>query len=277
MILKKIALIGLSNPINKQNLNKLLKVLSTLNIQVIQSKFLNNEDILARDNKALGEELLSFFMDSSIDAIFDISGGDLCNLVLPYIDYEKIKNNTTAFFGYSDLTVILNALYEKSNIQTYNYQILNIVKDKSKLSLSLFKDTFIDGNHSLFNLDITPLSNSNASGIVIGGNIRCFLKLSGTPYIPNLKDKILILESYSGDSFKILTFLNQYMQLDNFKYLKGIILGNFTEMFEQNYAPSIFDIFSKYLKNYDIPLFKTPDIGHHSTAKAIQIGEFINL
>ncbi|MGL4847345.1 MAG: LD-carboxypeptidase [Clostridium sp.] len=276
MILKKIALIGLSNPINKNNLNKLLKILSTLNIEVIQSEFLNNEDILARDNKKLGHELLSFFMDSSIDAIFDISGGDLCNLVLPYIDYEKIKNNTTAFFGYSDLTVVLNALYEKSNIKTYNYQILNIVKDKSNFSLSLFKETFIDGDNSLFKLSITPLS-SNTSGIVIGGNIRCFLKLSGTPYMPSLKDKILLLESYSGDSFKMLTFLNQYMQLPDFKDLNGIILGNFTEMFEKNYSPSILEIFTKFLKDYNIPIFTTLDIGHHSTAKAIKIGETINL
>ncbi|MGL4874650.1 MAG: LD-carboxypeptidase [Clostridium sp.] len=277
MILKKIALVGLSNPINKNNLSKLLKELSNLDIQVIQSNSLNNRNILSRNDETLAKELVSFFLDETIDAIFDISGGDLCNLVLPYIDYNKIKNATTPFFGYSDLTVILNALYKKSNIQTFNYQILNIIKDDSKHSLALFKDTFIDGNNSLFTLSFKNLSNLNSTGAVIGGNIRCFLKLAGTPYMPSLKDNILLLESYSGDSYKMLTFLNQYMQLSNFKDLKGIILGNFTEMFEKNYSPSIFEIFLKYLKDYNIPIFTTSDIGHHSTAKAIQIGKSITI
>ena len=30
-------------------------------------------------------------------------------------------------------------------------------------------------------------------GIVVGGNIRCLLKLAGTPYWPDMREKILLL------------------------------------------------------------------------------------
>ncbi len=45
-------------------------------------------------------------------------------------------------------------------------------------------------------------------GIVVGGNIRCLLKLAGTPYWPDMREKILLLESFwrktaaDGDLFK---------------------------------------------------------------------------
>ena len=35
-------------------------------------------------------------------------------------------------------------------------------------------------------------------GIVVGGNIRCLLKLAGTPYWPDMREKILLLESFGG-------------------------------------------------------------------------------
>ena len=37
-------------------------------------------------------ELMEFYEDASIKAIFDISGGDLANTILPYLDYERIAS-----------------------------------------------------------------------------------------------------------------------------------------------------------------------------------------
>ena len=53
-------------------------------------------------------------------------------------------------------------------------------------------------------------------GEVVGGNIRCFLKLAGTEYLPSFDGKILLLESYSGDVAGQGTYLNQYKQLGVF-------------------------------------------------------------
>lgn len=45
-------------------------------------------------------------------------------------------------------------------------------------------------------------------GIVVGGNIRCLLKLAGTEYWPDMNGKILLLESFIiiSDSKMILFF-----------------------------------------------------------------------
>lgn len=277
MILKKIALVALSNPINNmENVSKLLNLLDSLNIIVIKSNYLiHNNDILNRDNQKMAEELIHFLNDTSIDGVFDISGGDLSNSLLPFIDFSLITNFSANFFGYSDLTVILNAFIKHTNINIFNYQILNIVK--TPIALTLFKDTFLDNGTSLFNLNCTSLRNDSLSpitGIAIGGNIRCFLKLAGTPHMPDLKNKILLLESYSGNQYKMLTFINQLLLLKDFSKIKAIVLGNFTEMDNENLFPSIEEIF---LKLTDKPLFRTVNLGHNADSHCIKLSEYLDL
>ena len=40
---------------------------------------------------------MEFYEDASIKAIFDISGGDLANTILPYLDYERIASVKSNF------------------------------------------------------------------------------------------------------------------------------------------------------------------------------------
>lgn len=279
MKLNKIAIVACSNPItDSTNFEALKDILKDIGIDFISSKFiLNNTDILNRDNSKMADEILEFFKDSSIDGIFDISGGDLANSILPYLNFEEIKKYPKPFFGYSDLTVLLNALYTKSDITTYNYQLLNLVKDKSKTQIKNFKATFNEENSSLFDFKYEFIKGNSLEGVLVGGNIRCLLKLSGTPYMPDFKNKVLFLESFSGNPYKILTFLNQIRDMDILKNLKGILIGSFTEMDNNNYLPSVNQMILKITENNNIPIAVTKEIGHQSLSKCIKIGNFIKL
>lgn len=97
-------------------------------------------------------------------------------------------------------------------------------------------------------------------GMVVGGNIRCFLKLMGTKYQPDFNNKILFLESLSGDCAKMATFLSQYKQVGAFDNIKGIILGTFTEMERENYKPSIEEMIISLIDS-SIPMAKSFELG----------------
>ena len=59
-------------------------------------------------------------------------------------------------------------------------------------------------------------------GIVVGGNIRCLLKLAGTEYWPNMDGKILFLEAYGGEVSQIAALFTQLEQMGVFKQVEGI-------------------------------------------------------
>ena len=278
--MKNVAIISCSNGLQESarpTLDKLLDILSSLGLNVILSSaiYVKDDGLSSGSGKERGKELMKLYKDSSIDAIFDVSGGDLANEVLEYIDFDIIKNNPKPFIGYSDLSVILNSIYSHVGDTSYLYQVRHIVANKE--NLNRFSNFIKDSNNDLFNIDYRWIQGESMEGIVIGGNIRCTLKLAGTKYMPNFKGKILLLESLGGDVAKMRTFLTQLKLMGAFKEINGIILGTFTEMEKNNYNPTIEELVKEIVNDKNMPIVKTEDIGHGNNSKCMAIGKEIKL
>lgn len=253
---------------------KLIKILESIGLNVEYSNSIyKNEGVFNGTNYEKAKALNNFFSDDKIKGIFDISGGDLCNGLLPYIDFDIIKKNPKPFFGYSDLSVLLNAINKMSNISTYNYQIRNLVGKNGEIQLKNFINTFIYNKDDLFNFKYHFIQGNTMEGIVVGGNLRCTLKLAGTKFMPHFTNKLLFLESLGGDVAKITTYLNQYNQIGAFEKVKGIILGTFTEMEVNNINPKVEDILLSIIPK-NTPVIKTEELGHGNDSKCIIIGGY---
>ena len=113
-------------------------------------------------------------------------------------------------------------------------------------------------------------------GIVVGGNIRCLLKLAGTPYWPDMREKILLLEAWGGKMPQMVTYLSQLSQMGVFKKVNGILLGTFTKMETDNCQPDMAQLVLEFAEK-KTPVAKTPLIGHGSDSKAIRIGHRLKL
>ncbi|HJF35712.1 MAG TPA: LD-carboxypeptidase [Clostridium perfringens] len=276
----KIGVISCSNGLsikNKNIIDELKLNLKSLDIEMVEGDTLYAKEynLFSGTGEEKARALEELFLDKDIKMIFDISGGDLANEVLDFLDFNLIKENPKPFFGYSDLTVLLNAIYSQCDITTYNYQLRNLIGKFKEEQMQNFKASFIEGKENIFNLDYKWINGSHLEGIVVGGNIRCLLKLAGTKYMPDFKDKILFLESFSGNSAKMVTYITQYKNLGVFNQVKGIILGEFTEMERENLKPDIVEILKRVIGEINIPILKTSDLGHGADAKCIPIGKYL--
>ena len=61
------------------------------------------------------------------------------------------------------------------------YQIRNLIYDYKEQQIANFRNTIIYNGNDLFNINCKFIQQSKMHGIVVGGNIRCFLKLAGIP------------------------------------------------------------------------------------------------
>ena len=243
---------------------------------VLSDYIYEKEDVFGGTAKERAEALMALYRDKEIKAIFDISGGDIANGILPYLDFEVIGKSNKQFWGYSDLTTIVNAIYGKTGKESVLYQIRNLIyADKERQVANFEKAMFSDGE-DLFRFNYEFIQGEKMQGIVVGGNIRCFLKLAGTDYMPDLTDKILFLESLNGTAAKMETYLAQLSQLGTFEKVKGILLGTFTEMEETECKPDILTLLKEYVGK-DMPIAVTKEIGHGVDSKAIVIGKEICL
>lgn len=277
----EVALVALSNALQiemKAKIEALCEVLKKLGLNPICSGYLyQNESVRGASAKQKARELEMFFEDMHIKAIFDVSGGDIANEVLGELNWQVLQGKKKIFLGYSDLTTIVNALNHKLEIPTYLYQVRNLVEDCREVQQKHFRESLLEGKESLFEFEYNFVQGEEMKGKVVGGNIRCLLKLAGTPYMPDFEDKILFLESRSGGVAQMITFLSQYKQLGVFKKVKGILLGSFTQMEKEALKPTIETLVKEIVDNPQIPIAKTKEIGHGMDSKAIKIGEMIEL
>ncbi|MEE0932560.1 MAG: LD-carboxypeptidase, partial [Clostridium sp.] len=199
------------------------------------------------------------------------------NEVLDYLDYDYIFKNPKPFFGYSDLTTVLNAIYSQTNNSVYLYQVRNLIYSDSENQKSNFINSLFNDKDDLFNFSYKFIQGTKIEGIVVGGNIRCFLKLAGTKYMPDFTDKVLFLESMGGEAGLMSAFLNQLKQMGAFDKIQGLILGTFSKMQENNISPTIEELVVKIINNPDLPIAKTEEIGHRANSKCIVIGKNIIL
>ncbi|MDE7313868.1 MAG: GNAT family N-acetyltransferase [Eubacterium sp.] len=276
----KVGLVCCSNgqqPEQRETINQLITVLSDMGITCVKAQHLYAKDgVFSGTAKERADDVMAFFSDSQIDAVYDISGGDIANEVLCHLDYERIAKTEKMFWGYSDLTTVINAIYAKTGKASVLYQVKHLAGDSARQRRERFWRSVIGGGEELFRFSYTFLQGSTMEGVVVGGNIRCLLKLAGTPYLPSLRGKILLLESLHSSEAQLTAYFSQLEQMGAFDEAAGVLLGTFTSLEKTESGLSPFALLSRHIRA-DLPVARTPEVGHGADAKAVVIGRFLRL
>jgi muramoyltetrapeptide carboxypeptidase LdcA involved in peptidoglycan recycling len=79
---------------------------------------------LARNPQARAEDLMQAFADPAIKGIFAAIGGEDSIRLLPYIDFDIIRNNPKIFMGYSDTTISHLMCYKAELVSFYGPSVM---------------------------------------------------------------------------------------------------------------------------------------------------------
>ena len=237
--------------------------------------------------------------NKNIDIILSVLGGYNSNQLLDYIDYDLIKNNPKIICGYSDITVILNAIYAKTGITTYLGPTFHSFAMKKGLeqTIDYFKKAINHEQYYLYDPDYYSsdkwydnqekrkfiknkgsivINNGKAEGIIIGGNLCSFNLLQGTTYMPSLKDKILFIEDDAlvGKEFPYEFDRNlvSLIQQKDFDKVRGLIIGRSQTQTGMNLTKWKKILNKKELKN--IPIIINVNFGHTTPNATIPIGGY---
>ena len=235
------------------------------------------------------------FSDLSTDIIICSFGGFHSINLIDKLDYELIKQNPKPFFGFSDITVLLNAIYCKTGMITYYGPLFLsfLTPFQREYTLTFFNRASNNkGNYELTSSstiidyddkDQSTLRESNhwvikkgsAKGPAIGGHVPTFNLLQGTEYFPDLKGKILLLEMNELDasnSLHIFSRLIKSLQIQsNFKHLNGVLIGAFHSKCEVTFE-RLKTVLKDLLENMDIPVIANCNFGHILPISSIPIG-----
>ena len=251
--------------------------LRKMGIEPIFREELFGDTSLDLTGRKKAEILNGYYRDEKIRAVFDVSGGNGANEILPWVDWEAVREDPKPFWGYSDCSVILNALLARTGNPGGLWQIRNLVREQGAEQSVRFENWLRGKDPGLFRPDWEFRRGTFMEGILAGGNLRCFLKLAGTPYFPDLTGKILFLESLGGGPELLASLLSQLGQLGAYRKISGLLLGTFTELEKNPENPGILDLLDRQALPGDLPVAITRQVGHGAGAKALFIGKRISL
>jgi muramoyltetrapeptide carboxypeptidase LdcA involved in peptidoglycan recycling len=242
------------------------------------------------------EDLHWAFSDPEVKAILTVIGGYNSNQLLRYIDWEIIWNNPKIFCGFSDITVLSNAIYAKTGLVTYcgpHYSTFGQLQ-YFDYTLEYFKKCLMSSDEYLSkpsenwsddlwfldqmernlqkNNGYISINDGVAQGTLIGGNLGSLRLLQGTEYFPDLNDSILMIEDTASSKKQDFDReLQSLIHLDDFTGVKGIIVGRFQN--ESNISQEeLVEIFVSKKELKGIPIIAGVDFGHTDPKLTLPIG-----
>lgn len=279
---------------------------------LVMPNALKGVDFLYNHPELRAKDLMDAFENKEVKAIFNAIGGCDSIRLLPYINFETIKNNPKIFTGFSDATTIhfmLNkagvcsyygasvmnnfAEYVKINDYTKNAIINTLFKPKSNQEIlsspvcSYKKDTvwwkpeninvqrkFYKDEHGYELLQGSGV----VSGKLIGGCIDVFENLLGTKIWPkpaHFKNKILCLETSNEDMpVEVLEAILRNLTAQGiFDVISGILVGKpASEEVYEKYKNAYKKIIGVEAKRPNLPIMYNVNFGHAEPIGIIPFG-----
>ena len=300
---------------NKEKENKMLNAknnLEKLGYNLILSKNLFKcEKGRSANTIERANEINDMFKNKDINMLLCATGGDFLVEILPYIDFDYIKENPKLIAGFSDPTGILYPLTTKYDIATiYGHNLSPLGMEKYHQSendfLEIIKGNLIEQkSYQKYEKDWFPkitgleyynlteevywhtLDNNNVSvtGRIIGGCLDIIIELAGTKYdgINEFNKKyqedgiIWYFDNCELSMEETIRTLWRLSELNYFKYTKCIIFGRFgknTTVYEYDVKTALQD---SVISKLNIPIVYDADITHKSPCMTIINGSIATI
>ena len=207
--------------------------------------------------------------------IFAAKAGSGIIQIVKKIDFSKLKKNKKLFVGYSNLTLLLNLIYQEVEIIALHgptgFQNIN------ERSLSALKDAIQMKNYGV-NFSKKQIINcveDKIEGVIMGGNLRNLYKGLALGLNLDFRNKIVFIEDKEIDNKEIKEFkiFNILISLKQNKYFrpKAILIGGLGKGKNEKFKEMM-----KYLFP-NTPMVNGLPFGHELTNITVPIGAKCNI
>lgn len=288
----RVGIISPSEPVTrKKNLRQGTKTLEEIGFRVALGRnvFEKYGIYMAGTDEQRASDLNRMFKDKKIKGVFCSIGGFSSNRLLDLIDYETIKKNPKVFMGFSDITVLLNAIHKKTGLVTFHgenveYGFAKGLSGRYRYTGEYFKKAVMTGKPIgevlPFSGSVKVLKQGEAEGALVGGNLSTLITLIGTEYEPEWEGKILFWEEFKQTPQDIDFRLTHLRQVGVFAKISGMVIGKLRECdfpywlrkSEKTKGLSIRKIVLKICKDYEFPIIMNIPFGHVHPQIVLPIG-----
>lgn len=269
-----VILIATARKISLNELNPAIALLESYGFNVLLGKHIfETENQFAGSDDCRRKDLQWALNHKTAKAIIVARGGYGTVRLIDTIDFTEFKKNAKWLIGYSDVTVLHNAIHNQNVASLHATMPLNF--DKNEEATQSLIDALI-GNLNEINTAPHFLNKmGSATAEIIGGNLSLIYSLSGTPFDINTNGKILFLEDLDEYLYHIDRMMMQLKLSGKLNNLAGLIIGGMSDMKDNTipFGKTAEEIISDTIKEFNYPVCFNFSAGHINKNLALYFGK----
>lgn len=179
------------------------------------------------------EDVHNFLADPEVAALYAVRGGVGSSQLLPGLDFSLWKKQWKLLIGFSDITALQWALWQKTGLPSISGMTLTSqLRAENPFAVPFFE--ILRGERYAYTEkdfpagDFTVFREGRAKGVLVGGTLSIITSLLGTPFFPRFSNIILFLEDINEPVYRIERMLVQLKLAGVLDRVTGLILGRFT-------------------------------------------------
>jgi muramoyltetrapeptide carboxypeptidase len=232
------------------------------------------------------DEIMWAFTDPKISACMEALGGVGSALLLPHMDFQKIRASRKIYLGMSDISALNNGLLSNAGLINFSAQGPSIRLDKGQkirksdsislkhtIELLMSEDEWGSRPFDISDRFPQTICGGQARGQAQGGNIDTYTRLLGTEFFPDPKGAILFLEDVHKSGELVQRMLTHMEIAGVFEEISGICFGEFVDVPEKQEEkdPAIEDILQDFFRDR-LPCLYNFNFSHGPLTVPIPIG-----
>lgn len=250
-------------------------------------------------------DLHELFADPDVSAIIASVGGDHSCHLLPHLDFELIAQNPKIFMGYSDVTVLNVAIWQRTSLVTFNgpaimtdfaeypapleYTIRHFdravctggpigrVDPAAKWTEELLdwrtKTDLTRARHLSASPGWSWLREGVSEGELVGGCIESLQHLRGTDFWPSFEGRILFLETSEEkpSPARVDGILMDYENMGVLSRIVGLMVGR-PMYYSDAEKAELREIVLRRTARHTFPIVTDMDFGHTAPQVTLPLG-----
>jgi len=242
---------------------------------------------LAGKDRDRAADINQFFAEPEVAAILPIRGGWGCSRILPYLDYDRIRQNPKIIVGFSDITTLILAINARTNLVTFHgpngltswkptqtEYFRRVLFAAETVKFQNLKDEDDQNRLMQVKYRIQTITPGKARGRLIGGNLSVLSAIVGSPYLPDLNGAILFLEDVKENIYRLDRLLTHLKIAGIFDQLAGLIFGQCSQCLpDLDYSSlTLEEVVWDHIQPLGIPAWYGAMIGHIEPVLTLPIG-----
>jgi len=235
---------------------------------------LEREGYLAGSDERRLADLRAMIEAPDVRAIWFARGGYGSSRLLDRIPWGALDRNPKLLIGYSDVTALFAEAVRRTGRSCLYGPVVTELAEASLYHGPSLREALAGRAVSLPFRARQVLRGGRARGRLAGGNLSVLCHLCGTPYFPDLRQAVLLLEETGEELYRVDRMLTQLRLSGALDRVAAVLLGDLIVPPRRRFPPdrALPDVIEEFLLPLGVPVIRDLPIGHGRRKRTVPLG-----